>query len=226
MKLYKLTGTNNQTRRNTIWGPGVTNYATPGVSIWTSPSPQLCTDTVIHAYVHPLQMLACRKQHGYGHATVKLWEAEGEVVVHDDSKVGVQALTTIKEIPLYFKGYDDWVASAAWVALSVENALHDIGMPGHPRTGSKPLRALRVAVAGVLRRKRFLGFYDAEVLAKTLKRMRPGPDRDRAFSLAGAYYERAWPRIQPMLEAARQRNLAKRRERDRARRTAKRQQQR
>jgi hypothetical protein len=95
--LYKLTDKDGKTRagkhNECQWGEGITHKA-------KGRGKKLCTDGVIHAYTHPLLAVFMDPIHdGYGD-TARLWEAEGEVVADDGTKVGCKALTTICEIPL------------------------------------------------------------------------------------------------------------------------------
>jgi len=99
-KLYKLTSSANTTVGNAIkgrpvlfWGENVTHTALGLGS-------EMCTDGVIHAYLHPLLAIILNGVHG-NYNDPKLWIAEGMVVVNDfNTKVGVKTLTTLSEIPL------------------------------------------------------------------------------------------------------------------------------
>lgn len=101
--LYKLTDYKNRTRvgydNETKWGRNVTHSVTG--------RPILCTKGVIHAYRHPLQAAFFSPVHTTfydrrGRATEPaFWEAEGDVVADDGTKVGCSTLTTkrIVEFP-------------------------------------------------------------------------------------------------------------------------------
>lgn len=236
MKLYKLTRRNGETRRNTKWGPGVTNSVSDHAFLL---SPQLCSYTVIHAYLHPLQMLIYRGRHGF-FGSLHLWEAEGEVVVHDYTKVGVRSLTTVKKISMAFGAFTLDLERKATIMAKLQAVLAADSLPGHPRTGSVPLKAIRAAVNRFLSTLELPTYDEGAILYRMVWRMKRGRQKDLAIELVKAlrgysegprlgnftpaqlheYYERAWPYIQPLLEAARQQSLAARRERDRARRMA------
>jgi len=90
--LYKLTRPDDTTTRGTRWGPGVTRTAKG------DGEPKLCSRTVIHAYRDPLLALLMDPiQAGFG-AGAHLWEATGEVVVDDGTKVGCRSLTTVRRL--------------------------------------------------------------------------------------------------------------------------------
>ena len=93
MLLYKLTDTKGQTKYGTQWGVGVTHNK-PVVA-----NPTLCSDEVLHAYTSPLLAVLMNPAHA-AFSVPRLWEAIGEVVVSDGTKVGVFQLTTTKEISL------------------------------------------------------------------------------------------------------------------------------
>jgi len=99
MKLYKVTtakgvsGTRFPCIAKVYWKAGVTKELTP------RPDPRLCTSTVYHAYVHPIQaVLADSLLHLNYLLAGQLWEAEGEPVIWDCRKVGCFKLTTIRPI--------------------------------------------------------------------------------------------------------------------------------
>ena len=237
MKLYKLTRRNGETQRSTKWGPGVTNSVS---DIGLLLSPQLCTNTVIHAYLHPLQMLIHRGRHGFCGKALILWEAEGKVVAHDYTKVGVRSLTTVKKISMAFGAFTLDLERKATIMAKLQAVLVTGGLPGHPRTGSVPLKAIRAAVNRFLSTLELPTYDEGVALYRMVWRMKRGRQKDLAIELVRALrgysegprlgnftpaqlhecYERAWPYIQPLLEAARQQSLAARRERDRARRMA------
>ena len=91
MKLIKLTDKGNQTRNQTQWGVNVTH------ELPETESPELCSDTVLHAYKSMNQALLMWPVHGID-SDFNIWEAEGEVVVEDATKVGVYKLTTNQTI--------------------------------------------------------------------------------------------------------------------------------
>ncbi len=93
-KLYKLTDKDAQTRNNCQWGENVTHTA-PG----TGP---LCTSGWLHAYTDPLLAVLLNPIHGtFDPATMRLWEADGDVGATDHGlKVGCTRLTTVREIPV------------------------------------------------------------------------------------------------------------------------------
>lgn len=237
MKLYKLTRRNGETQRSTKWGPGVTNSVS---DIGLLLSPQLCTNTVIHAYLHPLQMLIHRDWHGFCGKALILWEAEGKVVAHDYTKVGVRSLTTVKKIPMALGAFTSDLERKALTMAKLQAVLVTGGLPGHPRTGSVPLKVIRAAVNKFTSTLEPPTHDEGVALCRMAWRMKRGRQKDLAIGLVRAlrglptgltpssftpdelyeYYERAWPFIQPLLEAARQQDLAVRRERDRARRAA------
>ena len=92
--LYKLTNLHSQTRSATQWGENVT-HELPVRDIY-----QLCSKQVLHAYASPeLAVLMDPIQASLlPHAI--LWEAEGDVVLNDGTKVGCTRLTTLKQIPI------------------------------------------------------------------------------------------------------------------------------
>ena len=84
MKLYKLTDEHGNTRNNMHWEIG-TVHEVSGV-------PVLCSDTVIHAYTSPLLAVFMNPAQG-AFSNPVAFEAEGDVLVSDGTKVGVQKLT-------------------------------------------------------------------------------------------------------------------------------------
>jgi hypothetical protein len=90
MKLYKLTDENGKTRNNTQWGENVTHIA-EGNNV------TLCTNGVIHAYVDPILAMMMNTAHS-NFMSPQLWEAEGDIVVDNGTKVGCKSLTTTKQI--------------------------------------------------------------------------------------------------------------------------------
>jgi hypothetical protein len=96
-KLYKLTDREGYTRlghpNQLLWRAGVTHTA-------AGDGTKLCTDGVIHAYIHPLLAVFLNPLHA-NFPNYRLWEAEGEVVVREgELKVGVKALTITQELPV------------------------------------------------------------------------------------------------------------------------------
>ena len=91
MKLYKLTDAQGRTRNNTHWGEGITVTA-------KGEGTTLCSAGVVHAYTSLLLAELLDKSHGNYGATKRAWEAEGEVVASDGTKVGCKSLTTVREI--------------------------------------------------------------------------------------------------------------------------------
>ena len=88
--VYKLTDDKNQTHGGTQWGKGVTHKA-------KGRGEELCTEDVIHAYKHPLLAVLLNPIHA-DFDKVRLWEAEGEIVIDDGLKLGCKALTILKRI--------------------------------------------------------------------------------------------------------------------------------
>lgn len=100
MKLFKLTDGHGCTMGQTQWGEGVKHSVAVDLA---AAEPELCSDTVIHAYRFLELGLLLNPVHanfrldGKG---LRVWEAEGDVVVESWNKVGCRELTTIKEIPV------------------------------------------------------------------------------------------------------------------------------
>lgn len=98
-KLYKLTDEQGRTRagedNELTWAVGV-EHKTAGTGT------QLCTADVIHAYEHPLIAVLMNPVHAMlNPATMRLFVAEGEIVVHEGQiKCGVHALKIVEEIPV------------------------------------------------------------------------------------------------------------------------------
>lgn len=92
--LYKLTDYRDQTGPYypIQWGEGVTHSADLHLV------PELCTGGVIHAYRSPLVAEFLSPAHISWWRTAHLWEAEGDVVVDDGTKVGCRSLTTIRRL--------------------------------------------------------------------------------------------------------------------------------
>ena len=94
MKLYKLTDQNFLTFNKTLWGENITH----DLGKFTGDRKLvLCTKDVIHTYTHPLQAIFFQPIHGAIKNPI-LWEAEGDIIISDYTKVGVRKLTTIKQI--------------------------------------------------------------------------------------------------------------------------------
>ena len=110
--LYKLTNLHSQTRSATQWGENVT-HELPVRDIY-----QLCSKQVLHAYASPeLAVLMDPIQASLlPHAI--LWEAEGDVVVNDGTKVGCTRLTTLKQIPI------PTITPEQQVTFAIKCALH------------------------------------------------------------------------------------------------------
>ena len=106
-KLYKLTTQEGTTMDNTKWGEGVT-YEKPN-----RPEYKLCTDQVYHAYTNANLAYLLNPIHAAIN-NAQCWEAEGDVVVEDWSKVGCIRLTTIKRIAA-----PDWIGSDRETAVCV-----------------------------------------------------------------------------------------------------------
>ena len=100
MILFKLTNRSNFSGFNNNlvhWGENVTHE----VYERRDGPLLLCTDDVIHAYMHPIQALVFDMYHrGFIGYNGKLWVAKGNIVIQDYEKCGVFELTTIKQIPI------------------------------------------------------------------------------------------------------------------------------
>ena len=106
MKLFKLTDGRGCTKNNTQWGEGVKHSVPADLAFLR---PQLCSDTVIHAYRFlELGLLLNPLHAGLSPVSLRVWKAEGDVVVEDWSKVGCRELTTIKELPV-----PEWYANSS-----------------------------------------------------------------------------------------------------------------
>ena len=86
MKLIKLTKTDGTTKGGYHWAVGTTH------SLPAKDNPQLCSRDVFHAYESAEVAAFLRHIHDYN-GDVLAWEAEGDVVVRDATKVGVFSLT-------------------------------------------------------------------------------------------------------------------------------------
>ena len=96
MRVYKLTDKDCATGKEynpMTWGPDVTHEV--------EGKGELCSSGWIHAYSHPLIAIFMNPIHG-DFKEPRLWECEAEGNTQDNngSKLGVQKLTTIQEIPL------------------------------------------------------------------------------------------------------------------------------
>lgn len=97
--LYKLTDAMGRTRageyNELTWAVGIVHKAT-GVGN------NLCSHDVIHAYLHPMLAVLLNPLHaGFDPNTMRLFECEGDIVVHEHQlKCGVKQLHIIKELPL------------------------------------------------------------------------------------------------------------------------------
>ena len=92
--LYKLTNLHSQTRSATQWGENVT-HELPARDTY-----QLCSKQVLHAYASPELAVLMDPIHAILLPDAILWEAEGDIVVNDGTKVGCTRLTTLKRIPI------------------------------------------------------------------------------------------------------------------------------
>lgn len=113
MKLYKLTDEMERTYVNTQWGKDIT------VSVIGS-GKQLCSDSYIHAYTHPLLAVLFNPIHA-NYTNPILWEAEGEVAESDGLKVGCRTLRTVQKMPLPEIGINARVRFAIYVELESPN---------------------------------------------------------------------------------------------------------
>ena len=91
--LIKLTKTNGTTKGGYHWAVGTTH------SLPAKDNPQLCSRDVFHAYESAEVAAFLRHIHDYN-GDVLAWEAEGDVVVRDATKVGVFSLTVTGEAEL------------------------------------------------------------------------------------------------------------------------------
>ena len=112
MKLYKLTTAEGTTYGKTQWGEGVTHTA-------TRRGTKLCTAGVIHAYRDPLLAVLMDPAHGDFGPHGVLWEASGEIVVDDATKVGCKKLTTVRQIERPAVSTEQKVAFGIFCALEV-----------------------------------------------------------------------------------------------------------
>jgi hypothetical protein len=90
----KITDANGCTQNNTPWGVNVTHEI-------TKPGNTLCSDEVFHGYPDAYTAVFFNPIHGnYAPATMRLWQAEGEPVANDGTKLGFKKQTTLREIPI------------------------------------------------------------------------------------------------------------------------------
>lgn len=113
MKLYKLTNEDNKTRNNTQWGENVTHEI-----IGKDFSAPLCSRFWLHAYESAKLAVLMNPVHA-GFENPVLWEAEGEVIKNDGTKVVVIKLKTIKEINIPVFTIEQKVAFGILCALKV-----------------------------------------------------------------------------------------------------------
>ena len=114
--LYKLTNLQSQTRNQTQWGAGVT-HELPARDTYL-----LCSDQVLHAYVSPELAVLMDPIQADLLPNAILWEAEGDVVVNDGTKVGCTKLTTFRQMPIPTITLEQRVTFAIKCALHVYKA--------------------------------------------------------------------------------------------------------
>lgn len=90
MKLYKLTDKHGRTKNGMLWEVGCTNFASGN-------NPCLCTDGVLHAYKSPLISIFLNPLHA-DFRSPRLFLCEGDIVAHDNVKVGSRSLTCVAEL--------------------------------------------------------------------------------------------------------------------------------
>ena len=116
MKLYKLTDEDGYTRRGlqseTRWYEGASIEA-------KEKGNTLCTPQVIHAYTSPLLAVLLNPTHSNINEPL-LWEAEGDVIAQDSTKVGVKRLTTLRQIELPHITIEQKIKIAIYCALKIE----------------------------------------------------------------------------------------------------------
>ena len=111
--LYKLTDLQSQTRNATQWGENVTH------ELPVRDAYQLCSKQVLHAYVSPELAVLMDPIQASLLPDAILWEAEGDVVTNDGTKVGCTRLTTLKQIPIPTITLEQRVTFALKCALHV-----------------------------------------------------------------------------------------------------------
>lgn len=114
MRVYKLTDGRSETKRNTVWGEGVSHEA-PGEGT-------LCSAGWIHCYIDPHIAAFMHKVHVPFENPI-LWEAEAEPPFKCEGqlKMGCRKLTTIRKLPLPTISIEQRVEVAIRCALAVGN---------------------------------------------------------------------------------------------------------
>jgi len=111
--LYKLTSLQSQTYNQTQWGENVTH------ELPVRDTYELCSYQVIHAYVSPELAVLMDPIQSSLLPNAILWEAKGDVVTTDGTKVGCTKLTTLKRIPIPTITLEQRVTFAIKCALHV-----------------------------------------------------------------------------------------------------------
>jgi hypothetical protein len=114
MTLYKLTNQDMTTHGGFRYALGVTAHATG------AGEPELCTNTVLHAYTSPALAVLMNPIHA-NIDNPRLFRAEGDVVVSDHVKVGVRSLTLVEELTvpvIETAARVRWAMSLAWPVAS------------------------------------------------------------------------------------------------------------
>ena len=111
--LYKLTNLQSQTYNQTQWGENVTH------ELPVRDTYELCSYQVIHAYVSPELAVLMDPIQSSLLPNAILWEAKGDVVTTDGTKVGCTKLTTLKRIPIPTITLEQRVTFALKCALHV-----------------------------------------------------------------------------------------------------------
>ena len=111
--LYKLTNLQSQTYNQTQWGENVTH------ELPVRDTYELCSYQVIHAYVSPELAVLMDPIQSSLLPNAILWEAKGDVVTTDGTKVGCTKLTTLKRIPIPTITLEQRVTFAIKCALHV-----------------------------------------------------------------------------------------------------------
>ena len=111
--LYKLTSLQSQTYNQTQWGENVTH------ELPVRDTYELCSYQVIHAYVSPELAVLMDPIQSSLLPNAILWEAKGDVVTNDGTKVGCTKLTTLKRIPIPTITLEQRVTFAIKCALHV-----------------------------------------------------------------------------------------------------------
>ncbi len=89
----KITNSKGLTKNNTQWGENVTHEI-------KVKGRELCSDQVFHGYKDEYLAVFFNPIHGDYGEDMLLWEAEGNVVANDGTKLGFKKQTTIKQIPI------------------------------------------------------------------------------------------------------------------------------